>query len=280
MFLLTHAGFRLLWELSSENVSVCTLAHARVCDMTSRNYRAPVDQIYPQILGKPVWISHGLGEYCFFFFSAGATPSFMCVRVSFGGEGLRNYLFGIPGQGSMARPQGSHWKVGWPLTVWPRRLPLLSSSLHPSLLSWFHFSSQALTHLHSSLFIDSLLQTSWRWRLTNALLLRNPRLTLNEATEAKKTRARAGPVLLWKKHEPSWDRRLSLLEWSSFALSKGRLHWKHAAICSLTWRLLWTDLAEELRADKSVSPFKLPSKTPSLKCFCGFHYFLFLTSIY
>lgn len=164
MFLLTHAGFRLLWELSSENVSVCTLAHARVCDMTSRNYRAPVDQIYPQILGKPVWISHGLGEYCFFCFSAGATPSFMCVRVSFGGEGLRNYLFGIPGQGSMARPQGTHWKVGWPLTVWPRRLPLLSSSLHPSLLSWFHFSSQALTHLHSSLFIDSLLQTSWRCR--------------------------------------------------------------------------------------------------------------------
>lgn len=92
MFLLTHAGFRLLWELSSENVSVCTLAHARVCDMTSRNYRAPVDQIYPQILGKPVWISHGLGEYCFCFFFCWCNP-FLYVCVSLLRRGRFEELF-------------------------------------------------------------------------------------------------------------------------------------------------------------------------------------------
>lgn len=281
MFLLTHAGFRLLWELSSENVSVCTLAHARVCDMTSRNYRAPVDQIYPQILGKPVWISHGLGEYCFVFFFLLVQPLPLCVCESpSAGKvwGIIYLEFQVRAPWRGPRAPTEKWGGCWLCDP----ADFLSSLLH-----FTHLFSAGFIfpHRHSLISILHFLLTHFYRRpgdvvLTNALLLRNPRLTLNEATEAKKTRARAGPVLLWKKHEPSWDRRLSLLEWSSFALSKGRLHWKHAAICSLTWRLLWTDLAEELRADKSVSPFKLPSKTPSLKCFCGFHYFLFLTSIY
>ncbi len=56
MFLLAHAGFRLLraklWELIP--ASVFTFAHACVCDFTSQNYQVCVDQICPEILGKRV----------------------------------------------------------------------------------------------------------------------------------------------------------------------------------------------------------------------------------
>lgn len=187
MFLLTHAGFRLLWELSLENVSVCTLAHARVCDMTSRNYRAPVDQIYPQILGKPVWISHGLGEYCFVFFFLLVQPLPLCVCESPSAGKVWGIIYlefqvRAPWRGPRA-----------PTEKWGGRWLCDPADFLSSLLHFTHLFSAGFIfpHRHSLISILHFLLTHFYRRpgdvvLTNAPLRRNPRLTLNEATEAKK----------------------------------------------------------------------------------------------
>ena len=162
--------------------------------MTSWKYRAPADQIYPQILGKPVWISPGLGDIVHFllvFFAVGAPPSFMCVCKSPSAGKAWGIIYLEFQVRAPWRGPRLLLKSGVATDCVTPDFLSFSSSLHPSLLCWLHFSWQALTHVHSSLFYwltftDVLAVLSF----TNALPLCNLQLTLNAGTEAKNASSR------------------------------------------------------------------------------------------
>lgn len=192
----------------------------------------------------------------------------MCVWVCvslFQCGGLGNYLFGIPGQSFTARPRGSDWKrAGYWLSDPPTSSPLLFT--HPSLLLHpFFFLTEAYSRPFFT-FIDSLLQTSWPYspphldRQTPSFLISS----LCKMQQLKQKTHKITPAWLYFWGNKNQTGITAWVCWTCPALPFQRLHWKHAAICSLTWRLLWTDLPEELRAAKSVSSFKLLCKTPFL----------------
>lgn len=135
------------------------------------------------------------GRYCAFFvvfFLLLVHPLPLCVCASLLQQGRLEELFiwnsrsGLHGEAP-----GLLLKSGVATDCVTPDFLSFSSSLHPSLLCWLHFSWQALTHVHSSLFYwltftDVLAVLSF----TNALPLCNLQLTLNAATEAKNASSR------------------------------------------------------------------------------------------